>query len=265
MSPDEICTALNNDERLARLFAAAVIRTCWASSGRHATATEIEECRAIEAEAEAGSGYGPQAMARWAAQYDAGACEAALPEFVRPRGAWWSACKKCAGTGWKTKVDHDNPGSRARAPCRTCGPSADVRALALAAYQDRGKGGALDPLALWAMADAMEEAGRPAWQECAFCGGDGVIRDGHSQRAWGCRGDSPMPSRWPDHLLAHLRRRPLVCGCGGEYLPLKRDRLPLLSACEKCHREGGFWADVQASRRPHFRGCWAVDVVLGRR
>lgn len=35
------------------------------------------------------------------------------------------------------------------------------------------------------------------------------------------------------------------CACGGHYLPLKKDRLPLLSACNLCHQTGPFWADLQ--------------------
>lgn len=41
-----------------------------------------------------------------------------------------------------------------------------------------------------------------------------------------------------------LQRKYISCLCGGELVPLKKDTLPLLSVCSKCHADGPFWADV---------------------
>lgn len=37
--------------------------------------------------------------------------------------------------------------------------------------------------------------------------------------------------------------------CGGEYVPLKKDTLPLMTACKDCHRPGPFWETLLLSRR----------------
>lgn len=71
----------------------------------------------------------------------------------------WSSCDHCHGTGWRTKIDRDNPGGSVSRPCRKCGPNPTVLSLATAAYEDRLPDGALDPVRLMVLADAMEEAG----------------------------------------------------------------------------------------------------------
>ena len=113
----------------------------------------------------------------------------------------WSSCGHCHGTGWRTKIDHDNPGGSVSRPCRKCGPNPTVLSLATAAYEYRNPDGTLDPVRLLVLSDAMEEAGCGPMLES----------------------EGP-PKVWVRHpLLAHLR-----------------------------------------SAGPHCRGCWVVDLILGR-
>lgn len=35
------------------------------------------------------------------------------------------------------------------------------------------------------------------------------------------------------------------CKCGGKWVKLKKDLLPMLSICEKCHESGPFWYYIQ--------------------
>ena len=102
------------------------------------------------------------------------------------------------GRGWRTQPDHDNPDSQVRLPCRQCGPSAQTRQLAEATYDHRQKDGSLDPVALAALADALEEAGYPATVPCPQCGGTGRQEDDGDGDGWIC--DSTVPS-----VLVHLR------------------------------------------------------------
>lgn len=83
-----------------------------------------------------------------------------------------------------------------------------VRQVAEAAYDDRLNGGALDPLRLMILADALEESG---------CDNEAV--------------------------LTHLRgREDVPCASGGVTQAVVR--VPL--------------------RSPHVRGCWALDLILGK-
>lgn len=73
-----------------------------------------------------------------------------------------------------------------------------------------------------------------------------------------------------EDILNHCRGFPVIyrqrCKCGGEYRPLKKDRLPMLSQCIKCLADGPFWADVELAMKsgPHVRGCWVLDLLLGK-
>ncbi len=44
------------------------------------------------------------------------------------------------------------------------------------------------------------------------------------------------------------RQMAKLCDCGGEFRPLKRDFLPLMSMCDKCHTEGPFWKAIEGLR-----------------
>lgn len=98
-------------------------------------------------------------------------------------------CKACCGTG--------------RGPRLT--PT--VVSLARAAYSERGDDGALDPVRLLVLADALEEAGAP----------------------------------WHSDIVRHLRGWELVD--------------------ENTHSDNLIW---KQTNRPHVRGCWAADCILGK-
>lgn len=98
-----------------------------------------------------------QGLEPWFASRQAAALRDLVGNPFRP--VRWSSCGHCHGTGWRTKIDHDNPGGSVSRPCRKCGPNPTVLSLATAAYEDRLPDGALDPVRLMVLADAMEEAG----------------------------------------------------------------------------------------------------------
>ncbi len=89
--------------------------------------------------------------------------------------------------------------------------------LAKVAYEDRRSDGSLDPMTLLAVADALEEAGRPPLVICHGC--ETPYPDQPPIPECVCGGTG----RLPDPILAHLR-----------------------------------------SPGPHVRGCWAIDLLLGK-
>jgi hypothetical protein len=79
--------------------------------------------------------------------------------------------------------------------------------------------------ALWVMADALEEAGCPTEEKCSKCQGDG----------WRMLGNSPYSAE--------------TVNCG------------------TCHGTSRIPSPLLAHLRspgPHARGCWALDLLLGR-
>lgn len=98
--------------------------------------------------------------------------------------------------------------------------------LAHAAYDHRDPAtGHLDPVRLAILADALEEAGCPQSERCAFCGGKGSFqRTGSYAECPRCaNADGVGTGSVPHPLLAHLR-----------------------------------------STGPHVRGCWALDLILAK-
>ncbi len=86
--------------------------------------------------------------------------------------------------------------------------------------------GHLDRGRLAVLSDALEEAGCPDGEQCGLCEGDGKVR----------------PWRYPQSF--HV-----------------------VGACEGCHGTGRVPHPLLAHLRspgPHVRGCWAVDLVLGK-
>lgn len=100
-----------------------------------------------------------------------------------------------------------------------------VRDLAEAAYQERREDGTLDPDRLLVLSDALEEAGVPTDETCCRCGGTGSLGGGRKVPA---------------------SRTKLCDACGGR-LQLPH---PLLAHLR--------------SPGPHYRGCWAIDLLTGR-
>lgn len=106
-----------------------------------------------------------------------------------------------------------------------------ARSLAQAAYEERNADGTLDAARLAVLSDAMEEAGCPAEEDaeadCETCDGMGRV-------------DAPagdIARRWP------------CDDCNGGTITVRRHH-PLLAHL----RTPG----------PHYRGCWALDLILGR-
>lgn len=135
----------------------------------------------------------------------------------------WSTCEYCYGEGWRTKVDHDNPGSSIKKLCRKCGPKRDVLSIAQQIYDTQDYAGM--PI----LADAMEEAGCEPTVRCPKCEGTGSINLGPAGVFCTCK--------------------PVVWGkdyCRGSGYVTN----PILE-----HLRGG---------NTHVRGCWVLDLILGK-
>ena len=158
---------------------------------------------------------------------------------VLPHG---KPCKRCRGEGTVTGragAQVLGTGMEPRQACPNCqGVGYDpcpwltptVLSLATAAYEGRDEAsGHLDLYRLAVLADSLEEAGCVG-ELCAECGGDG----------W--RFEIP-----PMLSIGH---------------PLDRKK-----QCEDCQGRGRLPHPLLAHLRspgPHVRGCWAIDLVLGR-
>lgn len=109
-----------------------------------------------------------------------------------------------------------------------------VQALARAAYEERRVDGSLDPDLLLVLSDALEEAG---------CDNEDILRH--------LRG----LERCPLCLAAGQWAKQLV-GTGGERIGTTwAETVP----CPRCDGHG--WRPL---RGPHVRGCWALDLLLGK-
>jgi hypothetical protein len=115
--------------------------------------------------------------------------------------------------------------------------------LARAAYGERREDGTLDPLRLAVLADALEEAGC-ADERCQHCHGSGTytvqVRNAALSAANGY-GPATTYSEWRG--CRH---------CGGEHDRKGSGRT-----------SSGLLAHLR-SPGPHVRGCWVVDLLLGK-
>ncbi|MCC6419525.1 MAG: hypothetical protein IT429_14930 [Gemmataceae bacterium] len=114
-----------------------------------------------------------------------------------------------------------------------------VVGLARAAYEERAAGGILDSARLAVLADALEEEG---------CTEEAVLRH--------LRGEESSGDALGTFRICEARQ------CGKAFH--ERDRLPL-GKCPHCgsdryHKARGW----MPSRGPHVRGCWVLDLLLGR-
>jgi len=147
-------------------------------------------------------------------------------------------------------------------------------ALADAAYHERLPDGTLDPLRLAVLADALEEAGCDNSDGvCPECNGSGMR--GTLGGKIGCYVCAPD---YQTRGTGRSNRRLLRCRCGGAYAIVRKKSFPVpLSSCLKCRADGPPWEDVLRgeviphptlahlrSPGPHYRGCWAVDLILGK-
>jgi hypothetical protein len=147
-----------------------------------------------------------------------------------------AVCGKCKGFGkviLRYYQQRDVPPDSRN--CDTChgtghGPSPVltplVLSLAEAAYQERCEDGTLDPDRLLVLSDALIDAGLPTDETCCRCGGTGSLG-----------GNRKVPAS----------RTKLCDECGGR-LQLPH---PLLAHLR--------------SEGPHYRGCWAIDLLTERR
>lgn len=158
-------------------------------------------------------------------------------------------CHACGGCGkegpcgltdyYRTCWTCGEAGGRGKGPGVLPAPwlTPQVVSLARMAYSDRLPDGALDPLTLAAVADALEEAGCPAEDEVIFtC--DNAGRHSHDGRAGQVihgvlhEGDPRKPHHHHDEKCQVIRREGLLTHL----------------------RSAG----------SHVRGCWATDLILGK-
>jgi predicted Zn-ribbon and HTH transcriptional regulator len=117
--------------------------------------------------------------------------------------------------------------------------------MAEAAYEERTPDGLLDPVRLLVLADALEEAG---------CTEERLLRH--------LRGEEWLPPRTGDRL------KPARCKSCGSLQRRINDPPRVGVVCPACKRmehdspsAPGRWRPL---RGPHVRGCWAVDLLLGK-
>jgi hypothetical protein len=149
-----------------------------------------------------------------------------------------------------------------------------VRSLAQAAYEERQEDGTLDPARLGILSDALEEAGLAGEpfhdpRECTACkffapGADcphcvdgiwAIADSGRPVACDSCEATGKLQGHVvcrPHPLLAHLRWKPCVFCKGQPHNLPGGDKVPC--RMPGCMGGGG----------PHVRGCWAVDLVLGK-
>lgn len=126
-----------------------------------------------------------------------------------------------------------------------------VFSLAQAAYEERADNGTLDPLRLTVLADALEEAGcdsedllrhlrgLPDRLPCPQCKGTGQVRGTVRDLGRADEGYKTKTGTRPCHAY--------VLHDGVSY--------------RRCQNG---WVDIGESGTPHVRGCWVLDLLLGK-
>lgn len=132
-----------------------------------------------------------------------------------------------------------------------------VRDLALAAYEERPADGVLDNVRFMVLADALEEAGLQSDRTCMTCMGLGLLDPGPTLEARCPRCRNSLQNEYLPTTSAVVQMRcasckevftPRWCGqCSGR----KKVPNPLMA-----HLRGS---------GVHVRGCWALDLLLGRK
>jgi hypothetical protein len=186
---------------------------------------------------------------------------------------------RCVVTGNPVGTDTWQVGKRC--PCWACSPTPTVVALATAAYSARTDTGTLDPDALAVLADALQDAGVPESEEvpCPTCS---PYQDEFCPK---CDGRKYTTVREFGFNGSEYHDVPCItCNGTGIFPPgYHPERDPASGRheggwtnCKTCN--GGGRGTVRAgvvrvpnpilahlrSIGPHVRGCWAIDLLLGR-
>lgn len=191
--------------------------------------------------------------------------QAAYDERVAP-------CGRCGGSGTLLDIEDFDTDARTEESCGRCHGTGII------------DDGTLDPVRLAILADALEEAGCPAeeWSECPDCSrykddpdnhwpgklGYRPVRDvasGRHEGGWGncyrCNGGGK--GHWrpgfvllPNPLLAHLRRPANCNACDSTGIGMDEysGTVEVPGHCPRCGGQVG----------PHYRGCWALSLILGQ-
>jgi hypothetical protein len=145
------------------------------------------------------------------------------------QGGGWNPCQTCKGKG------------QVAGPCLWLTP--DVLALAAHAYGER------DWSALLPLADALEEAG---------CDSEDLLRHLRGHERCGACLASPRPGKVK---VVRFRHEPVFRKSGLPGPKVTPHKLPydVWLGCEPCGGIG--WRPLSG---PHARGCWALDLLLGK-
>lgn len=227
-------------ERKCRLAAVAVARLSWgvmSKAGREAV-------RAAEQSAQGLLEWGELRERSRAAdlEWDDYMGKSVSPQFIAAADAYLAAGGDPVRAAMDVCVSQHHwkaaPALRevmgdpfAPAACPDAWRTPAVGQLAQVAYAGRRDDGSLDPLTLAALADALEEAGAPDGDLLRHLRGREVCLD--------CMLPSPETAEYGGGNY-------WCPGCGGTE--------------ERGHGNEG-WAELKA---PHFLGCWAVELVLGK-
>jgi hypothetical protein len=160
-----------------------------------------------------------------------------------PASTLWRECDPCCGRGrwadgFQAELECPDCDGTGRRPTDVITP--DVLGLAHAARDNYDPAtGTLDPARLAVLADALEEAG---------CEAESVLRHLRGfERCWPCR------------VTATNGGTAKVALEEADKPDAKEWRPFFYPGCIDCHGTG--W---RPSPGPHVRGCWAVDLVLGK-
>lgn len=128
----------------------------------------------------------------------------------------------------------------------------DVLAIANRAYGDRLPDGSLDPATCRVLSDALEEAG--CAEKCPACT--------EPEELWYCKRCKKVRPR------GELATRFGLLECGTclyeAYVGLLEPFRPPCATCKGSGHVPSPLLEHLRSPGPHYRGCWAVDLILGK-
>lgn len=181
-------------------------------------------------------------------------------------------CRRCGGTGQVRNFIARGTGDDAteywNEACPDCANGSGLRGTGVTTD------GTLDPFRLALVADALEEAGCPPTQTCSRCKGKTKVYVS----------GTPYDSGWEDCPdCKHTRRRVATgsscpkCGKPGRWrsgVGFEHERICTAENCWTSWEPGETVIVIDEaphpilahlrSSGPHVRGCWALDLILGR-